>query len=161
MSSSDAATKQRARARDPTPASDSSPDTKKPRSSGPPATSTMPSAPTPPSPPTADHHPNEDELTARYYRDDESNWYKRSNDYWDAVEPTVDGMLGGFAVLCPEDSRTSLEFLKTMTDRGLINTKLVLDCGAGIGRVSDKVLLKVFDQSDLLEPCTAFVDQAK
>ena len=36
-----------------------------------------------------------------------------------------------------------------------------LDCGAGIGRVSREVLLKVFDKVDLVEVNPLFVEQAK
>ncbi|KAG0305277.1 hypothetical protein BGZ98_004376 [Dissophora globulifera] len=37
----------------------------------------------------------------------------------------------------------------------------VLDCGAGIGRVTKQVLIKAFDHVDLVENCEAFVDQAR
>ncbi|KAI1308429.1 hypothetical protein EDD11_004280 [Mortierella claussenii] len=37
----------------------------------------------------------------------------------------------------------------------------VLDCGAGIGRVTKQVLSKAFDHVDLVENCAAFVEQAK
>ncbi|KAF9904567.1 hypothetical protein BX616_001249 [Lobosporangium transversale] len=37
----------------------------------------------------------------------------------------------------------------------------VLDCGAGIGRVTKMVLSKAFDHVDLVENCAAFVKQAK
>ncbi|KAF9196338.1 hypothetical protein BGZ50_000740 [Haplosporangium sp. Z 11] len=37
----------------------------------------------------------------------------------------------------------------------------VLDCGAGIGRVTKQVLIKAFDHVDLVENCATFVKQAK
>ncbi|KAG0245639.1 hypothetical protein BGX31_006800 [Mortierella sp. GBA43] len=37
----------------------------------------------------------------------------------------------------------------------------VLDCGAGIGRVTKQVLVKAFDHVDLVENCASFVKQAK
>ncbi|KAF9421333.1 hypothetical protein BGZ94_008859 [Podila epigama] len=37
----------------------------------------------------------------------------------------------------------------------------VLDCGAGIGRVTKQVLSKAFDHVDLVEGCASFVKQAK
>ncbi|KAG0089285.1 hypothetical protein BGZ93_003758 [Podila epicladia] len=37
----------------------------------------------------------------------------------------------------------------------------VLDCGAGIGRVTKQVLIKAFDHVDLVEGCPSFVKQAK
>lgn len=37
----------------------------------------------------------------------------------------------------------------------------VLDCGAGIGRVTKQVLIKAFDHVDLVEGCPSFVNQAK
>ncbi|KAG0038425.1 hypothetical protein BGZ82_000249 [Podila clonocystis] len=37
----------------------------------------------------------------------------------------------------------------------------VLDCGAGIGRVTKQVLIKAFDHVDLVESCPSFVNQAK
>lgn len=85
-------------------------------------------------------------------------WYTKAQDYWNAVTPTVDGMLGGFSVLDPIDVKGSLEFIKDVTR----NTEYACDCGAGIGRVTKNFLLQVpFDKVDLVEQAPPFVEQAK
>lgn len=38
---------------------------------------------------------------------------------------------------------------------------LALDCGAGVGRVTEAILVKHFDQVDLIEPAKNMLDIAK
>jgi len=110
----------------------------------------------------------------------------KSKEYWDAVEPTVNGMLGGFSRINHVDIQGSKKFLqhffnarkgpgdslKTATcclSSGDSNTlspddkptaSLALDCGAGIGRISKHLLLKFASRIDLLEQAPSFLNKA-
>ena len=43
----------------------------------------------------------------------------------------------------------------------MAGTRRVLDCGAGIGRVSKRLLLPLFSEVDLLEQNPTFLEKAK
>ncbi|KAK3817320.1 MAG: alpha-N-methyltransferase NTM1 [Benniella sp.] len=102
-------------------------------------------------------------------------WYTDAEKYWNNVPATINGMLGGLGQLARPDAVTSLRFLSefvnppsSSTSASILNPptadqrpSYVLDCGAGIGRVTKQVLLKAFDHVDLVENCEAFVNQAK
>ncbi|KAI9037344.1 uncharacterized protein KD926_000631 [Aspergillus affinis] len=82
--------------------------------------------------------------------------------YWSDVPATVDGMLGGFPQVSRIDLQGSKSFL-TRTKRLLSipsdkNLKLPrgVDCGAGIGRVTDGFLCEVCDVVDAVEPVEKF-----
>ncbi|KAF9998826.1 hypothetical protein BGZ79_007515 [Entomortierella chlamydospora] len=119
------------------------------------------------------------------------SWYTDAEKYWNSVPATINGMLGGLGQLARPDAVTSLRFLSEFVNPPASSTassivspppttanssgaskrqKLplpgsgpshVLDCGAGIGRVTKQVLIKAFDHVDLVENCAAFVKQAK
>jgi hypothetical protein len=40
-----------------------------------------------------------------------ADWYGKANEYWKTIEPTIDGMLGGFSSTSKDDLRDSLEFI--------------------------------------------------
>ena len=119
--------------------------------------------------------------------------YQKSKEYWEKVDPTVDGMLGGYASISNRDVSSSANFLskfflprkgKEKSDLGGgidhgdtsernkgINdgdtsernkgiVRLALDCGAGIGRVAQRLLLQFADQVDLLEQNQVFLDKS-
>ena len=124
--------------------------------------------------------------------------YQKSKEYWEKVDPTVDGMLGGYASISNRDVSSSANFLsKFFLPRkgeeksdlgGGINlskfflprkgeeksdlgggisherkkgvVRLALDCGAGIGRVAQRLLLQFADQVDLLEQNQVFLDKS-
>ena len=100
-------------------------------------------------------------------------WYTKAQDYWNGVTPTVDGMLGGLAVVDPADVKGSLDFVDEFVHgkKGANNVTLkepyitngyACDCGAGIGRVTKNFLLKVpFQKVDLVEQAPSFCEQAK
>ncbi|TPX55636.1 hypothetical protein PhCBS80983_g05153 [Powellomyces hirtus] len=99
------------------------------------------------------------------------SWYTDAAGYWNGVEPTVQGMLGGFGFLTDIDCKASVEFVNEYVTSGKakngsvvaprIEKGMACDCGAGIGRVSKNFLLKVFDRVDLVEQEAKFLDQAK
>jgi protein N-terminal methyltransferase len=80
------------------------------------------------------------------------SWYANALGYWDACEPTVEGMLGGFGVLDPEDVTGSTAFLKKIWEmRPDCGKGVCVDCGGGIGRVTKHLLLPLFEKVHLLE----------
>ncbi|WVR06113.1 hypothetical protein IAU60_003143 [Kwoniella sp. DSM 27419] len=106
--------------------------------------------------------------------------YEKGIEYWDKVEASVDGVLGGFGngpVPHVEQLSSRLlllslipslsTFANPLTPAPLVPTaesrterRVVLDVGAGIGRVTRHVLLPLFDDVVLLEPVTKFVHEA-
>lgn len=81
--------------------------------------------------------------------------------YWNSVSPDVNGMLGGYPQISRIDLRASANFLAKV--RRLIpslsasgSLKLGVDCGAGIGRVTEGFLSNVCDQVDVVEPVDHF-----
>lgn len=94
----------------------------------------------------------------------EDGWYARSTSYWARIEPTLDGVLGGYASIHQTDiegSRRFIEaFLKRGAPRALSGNQRALDCGAGIGRVARHLLCRLFQQVDLLEPNPSFLAEA-
>ncbi|ORY29433.1 alpha N-terminal protein methyltransferase 1-like protein [Rhizoclosmatium globosum] len=89
--------------------------------------------------------------------------YKKAADYWDKIDPSIEGMLGGFGTLTELDCATSIRFITefcTQTNSALA-LEYACDCGAGIGRVSKNFLLNVFKKVDLVEQNPKFLEQAK
>jgi protein N-terminal methyltransferase len=77
----------------------------------------------------------------------------------------VDGVLGGFGHVTGVDLKESQEFLIKLTEKGHLklsekDTRAV-DCGAGIGRISEGLLCKMFGTVDLVEPVVKLLDKAK
>ncbi|EEB11812.1 conserved hypothetical protein [Pediculus humanus corporis] len=94
--------------------------------------------------------------------DEKSKFYENAQDYWSSVEPTVDGMLGGFGCLSSIDIKGSELFLmKIFSQKNKPNNNRALDCGAGIGRISKNLLVKHFHHVDLVEQNPKFIEAAK
>ncbi|KAK7851525.1 alpha n-terminal protein methyltransferase 1 [Quercus suber] len=68
------------------------------------------------------------------------DWYKHGVGYWEGVEASVNGVLGGYAQ---------------------VNEPDIEDCGSGIGRVTKNLLIRYFNEVDLLEPVSHFLDAAR
>lgn len=91
----------------------------------------------------------------------DSKFYSNAVQYWSEIPPTIDGMLGGFGFISQIDVRDSRLLLKQ-----LFNSKAppgknhVLDCGAGIGRITKHLLVDFFDKVDLVEQNPTFLKQA-
>ena len=89
-------------------------------------------------------------------------FYTRAEEYWAAVRPTEDGVLGGFAHLSGKDVRESEAFLLgNLPSVSGSDALHALDAGAGIGRVSCELLLEYFDAVDLEECLPHFLDEAR
>ena len=81
-------------------------------------------------------------------------WYNKSHSYWETeetVQATIDGMLGGFAVLSDRDLAASRKFINEVMDRIPILKERIesgdstrsCECGAGIGRLTKGLMLPV------------------
>ncbi|KAI4594544.1 hypothetical protein LQW54_011887 [Pestalotiopsis sp. IQ-011] len=90
--------------------------------------------------------------------------------YWNSVECNVDGMLGGvptvdgFSVVSKIDLQSSRNFLAKLgigAKPGLRVVDRALEGGAGIGRVTEGLLLKVSKNVDIIEPVAKFTDTIK
>ena len=89
------------------------------------------------------------------------NWYCLGNDYWSNLEPTLASVLGGSDDIHEPDIRDSSYFLDRIIAKYQISPIKVLDCGAGIGRVTKFLLINRFEIVDMLEQCTKFIEFAK
>lgn len=77
-------------------------------------------------------------------------WYSKGVEYWNHTEATVDGVLGGYGFINDTDIRGSRTFLKEIPN--IQYTGIAADCGAGIGRITKKLLLPLFSEVHLIEP---------
>ncbi|WAR00118.1 NTM1A-like protein [Mya arenaria] len=95
--------------------------------------------------------------------DDEQKFYDDGKEYWSSINPSVDGMLGGFEKISPTDINGSKAFLRPFlkVGKGNTNNHRALDCGSGIGRITKRLLLPMFDQVDMVEQCQKFLDSAR
>lgn len=94
---------------------------------------------------------------------DEPSFYSNAEGYWREVPPTVDGMLGGYGSISNIDLNGSKAFLLKFLGEGEGQTGAgcALDCGAGIGRISKRLLLPLFRTVDLVDVTQEFLDKAK
>lgn len=81
--------------------------------------------------------------------------------YWNSISPDVNGMLGGFPQISRIDLRGSSNFLAkvrrlvpSLPSTGPLN--LGVDCGAGIGRVTEGFLSQACETVDVVEPVENF-----
>ncbi|KAI3965848.1 hypothetical protein MKX01_010805 [Papaver californicum] len=92
-----------------------------------------------------------------------NEWYRKGVGYWEGVEASVDGVLGGYGHVNDTDIKASEDFLKTIISERLGSTRKLaaLDCGSGIGRVTKNLLLRYFNEVDLEEPVSHFLEAAR
>ncbi|KAM7369399.1 hypothetical protein PAMP_013670 [Pampus punctatissimus] len=95
--------------------------------------------------------------------ENEASFYSNAEDYWREVSPTVDGMLGGYGSISSIDINGSKAFLQKFLGEGEGKTGAgcALDCGAGIGRITKRLLLPLFSTVDLVDVTQEFLDKAK
>ena len=88
-----------------------------------------------------------------------SQSYQISKKYWQHQPATVNGVLGGFGFLNSFDIASSKQFLlKNFQSSPPFR---VLDCGCGIGRISQNLLTDYFDEIDLVEQNDEYLEIAK
>ena len=100
-------------------------------------------------------------------------WYGNSLRYWNRVKPTNSGMLGGredVHNMDVIDSRCFLQetkaVLRETVEKSTVCTRqmergIAIDCGCGIGRLTEVLLLSQYHIIDLVEPCEQFLRKAK
>ncbi|KAF7653045.1 hypothetical protein LDENG_00088040 [Lucifuga dentata] len=95
--------------------------------------------------------------------ENEASFYSNAEDYWREVAPTVDGMLGGYGSISNIDISGSRTFLQRFLGdgEGKTSNRCALDCGAGIGRITKRLLLPLFHTVDLVDVTQEFLDKAK
>ncbi|ESP00889.1 hypothetical protein LOTGIDRAFT_225615 [Lottia gigantea] len=93
----------------------------------------------------------------------DERFYGDAKSYWEKISPTVDGMLGGFAKISPTDINGSRAFLRQFMkiSGGKVDNKRALDCGAGIGRITKRLLLPMFETVDMVELNQHFLKEAR
>ncbi|XP_022146716.1 alpha N-terminal protein methyltransferase 1 isoform X2 [Momordica charantia] len=95
-----------------------------------------------------------------------TQWYREGVGYWQGVEASVDGVLGGYGHVNDADILGSEVFLKSILSErfhfaGKDRPLVALDCGSGIGRVTKNLLIRYFNEVDLLEPVSHFLEAAR
>jgi len=95
--------------------------------------------------------------------EEERDFYKNAVKYWTEIPANDQGMLGGYQSISPIDIHSSKNFLLPFlkSSGGRVGTGRVLDCGAGIGRISKHLFLPLFDKVDMVELNGDFIEQAK
>ncbi|MBN3323905.1 NTM1A methyltransferase, partial [Atractosteus spatula] len=95
--------------------------------------------------------------------EDEVEFYTKAERYWQEVPPTVDGMLGGYGSISTIDINSSKKFLKRFLgeSQGKTGTSCALDCGAGIGRITKRLLLPLFRAVDMVDVTPEFLEKAR
>ncbi|EAY92051.1 hypothetical protein OsI_13745 [Oryza sativa Indica Group] len=91
-------------------------------------------------------------------------WYSKAIAYWQGVEASTEGVLGGYGCVNDVDVKGSDAFLRPLLAErfGAARRHLVaLDCGSGIGRVTKNFLLRHFNEVDLVEPVSHFLEAAQ
>lgn len=83
--------------------------------------------------------------------------------YWSSITADDDGVLGGYPQVSRADLRGSANFLaklrrKSSTHPPQRKLSRVVDCGAGIGRVTKGFLATVADEVDVVEPVRKLTD---
>ncbi|XP_010349034.1 N-terminal Xaa-Pro-Lys N-methyltransferase 1 isoform X2 [Saimiri boliviensis] len=95
--------------------------------------------------------------------EDEEQFYSKAKMYWKQIPPTVDGMLGGYGRISSIDINSSRKFLQRFLREGpnKTGTSCALDCGAGIGRITKRLLLPLFREVDMVDVTEDFLVRAK
>ena len=89
-------------------------------------------------------------------------WYERGRLYWQTIPTTVEGMVLGPGASAVETRTIERELEDTISllKENDCEGDCALDCGAGIGRVS-QALGSLYSSVDMLEPCSHLLDFVK
>jgi protein N-terminal methyltransferase len=90
-----------------------------------------------------------------------AGWYSKGANYWENSTADDEGVLGGLAYISPSDAKESLSFLETLSASYSLPVDRALDCGAGVGRVTEVTLRHKFHRVDLLEQDKALLLEAR
>jgi protein N-terminal methyltransferase len=97
----------------------------------------------------------EEEIKIKIEKDDR---YEKTKEYWESCDSTIANMLGGNPEINPIDIKASKELITNLIKTNKLHPGRVIDCGAGIGRITDTVLKYYFNEIDLVEMNKKFVD---
>lgn len=89
--------------------------------------------------------------------------YQDALAYWSDVDANVNGMLGGYAHISNTDINGSAKFIRKYIrgDNARTTSHRALDCGAGIGRITKRLLTPLFDSVDMVDVNPKFISEAK
>ena len=87
--------------------------------------------------------------------------YNKRKKHWESKDATMKSVLGGWEDTHLPDVKCSNELLAGLIYSKQLNPKRALDCGAGIGRVTEYVLQNHFEEIYLMEQDQKFVDKSK
>lgn len=92
---------------------------------------------------------------------DINNWYHGALKYWEKTNADIEGVLGGFGFTHDIDIADSAKLITRLKDDHQVELDSVLECGAGIGRISHALLTKVYERTDIVEPAANLMGKAK
>ncbi|MCQ2818931.1 MAG: N-terminal Xaa-Pro-Lys N-methyltransferase 1 [archaeon] len=81
--------------------------------------------------------------------------------HWESKEATIKAVLGGWGETHLPDVKCSNELISGLIKTNILNPGRALDCAAGIGRVTQFVLVNFFEEIELFEQDSKFVNKAK
>ncbi|KAH8600843.1 alpha-N-methyltransferase NTM1 [Bisporella sp. PMI_857] len=84
--------------------------------------------------------------------------HQHAREYWESIDADVNGMLGGFPYISKVDLQGSKNFLAKLGvgGKGKEKAERAVDCGAGIGRTTEGLLLNIATTVDIVEPIAKF-----
>lgn len=149
--------------------------TSPPRTTAPPSASTTSASSQPSAGAPSSADPKWDSFwSTQLSKQSREEWYQKAIDYWHKQPSTVNGVLGGFGQTSGPDLRESKRLLQLLAGKktccgGSSSEQAspefafgsVLDCGAGIGRISEGLLLEQFERVEVLEPCENLIEEAR
>lgn len=93
----------------------------------------------------------------------ESDWYNHGKGYWNTVsQDDYSGVLCGQQHVHDMDVQASTSFIESIRNKlPSFTSGTVLDCGAGMGRVSEALLVHHFPTVQLLEPAPPLLASAR
>lgn len=110
---------------------------------------------------------NPEELWKSVEGDKDKSWYAPAVEYWDKQPASYDGVLAGQGHLNGDDIADSRKFVRKVFQEQLQEAEgsgralVAADCGAGVGRVSEQLLLHHCAEVDLIEPSKHLLDTAQ
>ena len=93
--------------------------------------------------------------------EEKTDWYSKTKEFWANSETSIAGVLGGEDQVHSIDVKTSCELLEGLIQTGKVTPNKVIDCGAGIGRVTSSVLRNYFKECDLMEQNERYISFCK
>jgi protein N-terminal methyltransferase len=94
-------------------------------------------------------------------------WYSKGLAYWDGLPATVQTVLGGYERVSPGDIKASEAFLKSVFPAASVapgarpHPLAAAELGAGVGRVTENLLLRHFERVDVVEPVPHYLAAAR